>query len=88
MSAEKNRSDSDVIPVSELSYADAAAELDGIVAELDEGRVDVDVLEVRFRRAIEIVEELDKRIRGVRERVDDLMPRLAALGEGDDEEDE
>jgi len=68
-------------PVGELSYAEAAAELDAIVVELDEGRVDVDVLEVRFRRAIEIVEELDRRIRGVRERVDELMPRLAVLGE-------
>jgi exodeoxyribonuclease VII small subunit len=88
MSAEKNRGETDLIPVSELSYANAAAELDEIVAELDEGRVDVDILEVRFRRAIEIVEELDKRIRGVRERVDELMPRLEALGEEDVEEDE
>jgi exodeoxyribonuclease VII small subunit len=88
MSAEQNRGEAESIPVSELSYADAAAELDNIVVELDEGRVDVDVLETRFRRAIEIVEELDKRIRGVRERVDELMPRLAALGEEEDEEDE
>jgi exodeoxyribonuclease VII small subunit len=72
---------SDEHPVGELSYAEAADELDAIVAELDEGRVDVDVLEARFRRAIEIVEELDRRIRGVRERVDELMPRLAALGD-------
>ncbi len=49
--------------------------------ELDEGLVDVDALEVRFRRAIEIVEELDRRIRGTREKVDALMPRLAAIGE-------
>ncbi len=68
-------------PVAELSYAAAAAELDDIVRELDEGLVDVDALEVRFRRAIEIVEELDHRIRGAREKVDALMPRLAAIGE-------
>jgi exonuclease VII small subunit len=71
----------EVTPVGELGYAAAAAELDAIVRELDEGLVDVDVLEVRFRRAIEIVEELDRRIRGARESVDALMPRLAALGE-------
>lgn len=88
MTAEKNRGETGLISVSELSYADAAAELDDIVTELDEGRVDVDVLEARFRRAIEIVEELDKRIRGVRERVDELMPRLAALGGEEDEDDE
>jgi exonuclease VII small subunit len=68
-------------PVGDLSYAAAADELDGIVRELDEGLVDVDVLEVRFRRAIEIVEELDRRIRGARKNVDALMPRLAAIGE-------
>jgi len=71
----------EVTPVGELGYAAAAAELDAIVRELDEGLVDVDVLEVRFRRAIEIVEELDRRIRGARESVGALMPRLAALGE-------
>lgn len=76
-------------PVGELGYAQASAELDRIVGELDEGLVDVDLLEVRFRRAIEIVEELDRRIRGARSRVDALMPRLDAVGEqiapGDDQ---
>lgn len=81
MTASNSASSPNETPVGELSYADAAAELDAIVVELDEGRVDVDALEARFRRAIEIVEELDRRIRGVRERVDELMPRLAALGE-------
>jgi exodeoxyribonuclease VII small subunit len=88
MTAGNARSESESVPVSELSYAQAAGELDDIVTELDEGRIDVDVLEERFRRAIEIVEELDKRIRGVRERVDELMPRLAALGEDDELEDD
>lgn len=68
------------VPVGELGYAEASRELERIVAELDEGLVDVDLLEVRFRRAIEIVEELDRRIRGARDRVDALMPRLDALG--------
>lgn len=68
------------VPVAELGYAQASAELERIVAELDDGLVDVDLLEARFRRAIEIVEELDRRIRGARERVDALMPRLEALG--------
>jgi exonuclease VII small subunit len=68
------------VPVDELGYAQASGELERIVAELDEGLVDVDLLEVRFRRAIDIVEELDRRIRGARERVDALMPRLDALG--------
>lgn len=76
-------------PVAELSYAQASAELDEIVRELDQGLVDVDLLEARFRRALDIVEELDQRIRGARERVDALMPRLDALrGEGGDVESE
>jgi exodeoxyribonuclease VII small subunit len=67
-------------PAAELGYAEAAAELDAIIEELDHGMIDVDLLETRFRRAIEIVEELDRRIRGARERVDELMPRLDAIG--------
>ena len=68
------------VPVAELGYAAASHELDAIIAELDQGVVDVDVLDVRFRRAIEIVEELDRRIRGARERVGELAPRLEAIG--------
>jgi exodeoxyribonuclease VII small subunit len=71
-------------PVADLGYAEAAAELDGIIRELDEGLIDVDRLEARFRRAIELVEELDRRIHGVRERVDALIPRLDAIA-GEDE---
>lgn len=67
-------------PVGELGYAAASAELDAIIAELDQGIMDVDLLDVRFRRAIEIVEELDRRIRGARERVAELAPRLEAIG--------
>ena len=72
-------------PVGELGYSEAAAELDGIIAELDRGVVDVDVLEVSLSRAVEIVEELDRRIRGARERVSAILPRLelAGRGEGD-----
>jgi exodeoxyribonuclease VII small subunit len=71
------------IPVAELGYADAAAELDTIIRELDQGLIDVDLLESRFRRAIEIVEELDRRIHGARTRVDELLPRLTRVADGD-----
>ena len=66
-------------PVSELGYAQAASELDRLIAELDQGLVDVDLLEGRFRRAIDIVEELDRRIHAARDRVDELLPRLDAI---------
>jgi exonuclease VII small subunit len=69
------------MPVTELGYAEASEELDAIVAELDRGVVDVDLLEVRLRRAVEIVEELDRRIRGARDKVGSLLPRLEAVGQ-------
>jgi exonuclease VII small subunit len=69
-------------PVSELGYSEAAAELDQIIAELDRGVIDVDVLEVRLCRAVEIVEELDRRIRGARERVSAILPRLEVAERG------
>jgi len=65
--------------VGDLGYADASDELDAIIAELEGGVIDVDLLEVRLRRAVEIVEELDRRIRGARDRVGSLLPRLEAV---------
>lgn len=68
------------VPVGDLGYAAASAELEGIIEELDQGLIDVDQLEHRFRRAIEIVEELDRRINRARAQVDALLPRLGAVG--------
>ncbi|MFN2503515.1 MAG: exodeoxyribonuclease VII small subunit [Acidimicrobiales bacterium] len=67
---------------STLSYTEATAELDSIIAELDRGEVDVDRLADRFRRATELVEELDRRIKTTREEVEGLAPRLDAVAEG------
>jgi len=72
--------------VGELGYVEAAGELDAIIAELDRGVVDVDVLEERLCRAVEIVEELDRRIRGARQRVNSILPRLEVAARGDEEE--
>lgn len=77
-----------VAAVSELGYSEAAAELDGIIAELDRGVVDVDLLEERLCRAVEIVEELDRRIRGARERVDAILPRLERVGSSEEDREE
>jgi exodeoxyribonuclease VII small subunit len=68
-------------PASELTYVEATQELDQIIGQLDQGLVDLDELDIAFQRAVEIVEELDRRIKGARERVDALLPRLAALGD-------
>jgi exonuclease VII small subunit len=68
------------VPVADLGYAEACEELDSTIAELEGGVLDVDLLEVRLRRAVEIVEELDRRIRGARDKVSSLLPRLEAVG--------
>ena len=68
--------DPEEIPVASLGYAEAAGELDVIIRELDQGVIDVDLLESRFRRAIDIVEELDQRIHG-----DELLPRLEQIAD-------
>ena len=69
------------VPPAALSYAQATAELDAIIAELDQGQVDVDRLAERFQRATELVEELDRRIRTTRRQVESLAPRLDAVGD-------
>lgn len=68
--------------LADLSYVDAVAELDAIVRELDQGVVNVDVLGVQFQRAIDIIEELNRRIQKTRGDVDVLSARLDALSSG------
>jgi exodeoxyribonuclease VII small subunit len=66
-------------PPAELSYEQAVEELKTITDELNDGLVDVDALTARFQRAIDIMEDLDGRIRRARAKVDELAPRLDAL---------
>jgi exodeoxyribonuclease VII small subunit len=67
-------------PPHQLTYDQAVAELNTITEELNAGLVDVDALTARFQRAIDIMENLDGRIRRARAKVDELAPRLEALG--------
>ena len=85
--ATRKGSDDGAAPVGELSYSDAGAELDGIIAEFETGVVDVDRLVDQLERATEIVDELDRRLKGTRMRVEELVPRLEAIGQGDGAED-
>jgi exodeoxyribonuclease VII small subunit len=66
-------------PVAELGYAEGMEELEAIVEGLDRADVDIDLLSGRFRRAVEIVEELDRRIVDARADIDQLTPRIEAL---------
>ena len=66
-------------PPNKLTYEQAVEELKAITDQLNDGLVDVDALTDRFQRAIDIMEDLDARIRRARAKVDELAPRLEAL---------
>jgi exodeoxyribonuclease VII small subunit len=69
--------------VTKLTYASAGAELDAIIDEFETGVVDVDRLVEQLERATDIVDELDRRLRSTRLRVEKLVPRLEAIGKGE-----
>jgi exodeoxyribonuclease VII small subunit len=75
-------------PVGDLSYSEASAELDGIVALFERGEVDIDGLVEQLERATAIVEELDRRLERTKARVDELVPRLAAAARAGDDDPE
>jgi exonuclease VII small subunit len=66
-------------PVEDMSYTEASAELDAIVAFFEGREVDVDQLVGRLVRATAIIEELDARLRRTRMQVEQLVPRLTAV---------
>lgn len=69
---------SDVTPIDELSYREAAAELDEILAELDGDTIDVDVLAQRVHRAAELIRVCRERIAGARLDIDRVVAELEA----------
>jgi exodeoxyribonuclease VII small subunit len=76
----------------EIGYADALAELEAILDELDGDEVDVDVLGARVRRAAELLRLCRSRIAGARFEVEQVVGELEAEAEaavaaaGDDDE--
>jgi exodeoxyribonuclease VII small subunit len=87
-------------PADEIGYADALAELESILDELDGDEVDVDVLGARVRRAAELLRLCRDRIGSARFEVEQVVAELeaetagvsaatsAADGEGADAEDD
>jgi len=61
-----------------ISYADAQAELDAILHELDGDEVDVDVLGARVRRAAELLRLCRSRIAAARFEVEQVVGELEA----------
>ncbi len=77
----------------EISYADAQAELDAILHELDGDEVDVDVLGARVRRAAELLRLCRSRIAAARFEVEQVVGELEAEADqaaavGDDVDDD
>ena len=60
----------------EIGYADALAELESILAELERSDVDVDVLATRVQRASELIKLCRDRIGNARLRIDGVVGGL------------
>ncbi|MEY4364936.1 MAG: exodeoxyribonuclease small subunit [Actinomycetota bacterium] len=75
-------------------YAEAMAEIEGILAELDGGRIDVDVLGEKVKRAAELIEWCNARITAAEFTVKELLESLdiddpgVDPGDFDDEDDD
>lgn len=67
----------DVVP----GYAEALAELDRILAELETGDVDVDLLAARVARAAELIAVCRQRIGNARIKIDEVISDLDAEDE-------
>jgi exodeoxyribonuclease VII small subunit len=68
----------EVTPVDGLSYREAAAELDDILADLERDTIDVDLLSQRVRRAAELIRVCRERIAGARLDIDRVVAELEA----------
>lgn len=63
-------------PPDTLGYAEAVAELEGILDELEDDAVDVDRLADRVRRASELIDACRQRIAGARVEVEQIVAEL------------
>lgn len=68
-------------------YAEAMAEVESILAELDSNSVDVDVLSERVERASFLINWCSERVSSAQMTVDALVADLADYEESDDDED-
>ena len=60
----------------ELGYAEALAELESILDELDDDRLDVDALAERVERAARLVQLCRERVAGARLAVEEVVTDL------------
>lgn len=69
-------------------YAEAMAELEGLLRELDSSTIDVDVLSSKVQRASFLVEWCNERITAVQLTIDEMVAGFADDDESDEELDE
>jgi exodeoxyribonuclease VII small subunit len=66
-----------------IGYAEALAELDEILADLDDDDLDIDVLGDRVERAAVLIASCRARIEAARLRVTEIVATIGEPGEGD-----
>lgn len=64
----------------DIGYGEALAELEGILAEIEDDAVDVDVLAARVRRAAELLRVCRDRIAAARVEVTQIVADLEPAG--------
>ena len=67
---------------SELGYADALAELETILDDLEDDNIDIDVLAGKVERASVLIRLCRDRIASARTQVDRIVADLEQLGDG------
>lgn len=71
-------------PATDIGYADALAELEGILEEIEGDAVDVDVLAARVKRAAELLRVCRGRITAARDEVGRIVADLEPTADADD----
>lgn len=67
----------DETPVSELSFRDALAELEGIVGVLESGSLELEESLERYARGVALLTSLQERLNSAEQRIEVLMGELA-----------
>ena len=91
MSATPSDDDHDDADLADLPYRDAVAELESILAEIEDDAVDIDQLSRRVRRAAALIRLCQERILGARIEVERVVADLtvdATGAPGDDDPDD
>lgn len=70
---------------SDLTYAQATAELETILDEIESGTADVDVLSEKVERAAELIKYCRETLSGTELRVQKVVQELTAASGADDE---